>query len=62
MRRDDQQRRATSLECQCCGRQLDVGRFQRYATGTYRHVCKQCCWVLYGQPTRQRRILREIEK
>ena len=62
MRRDDLQRRAVSLVCRCCGQELPVSRFQRYRTGTYRHVCKQCAWVRYGKPTRIRRILRELEE
>lgn len=60
-KRDDEQRQAVSLTCRCCGQELPVSHFQRYRTGTYRHVCKQCAWVLYGKPTRQRRILRALE-
>ena len=44
--------------CSCCGRELPLSSFERYKTGTYRKVCWQCRWVLYGKPSRKRSLLR----
>jgi len=60
-RRDEQQRQATHLVCRHCGQLLPVSRFERYRTGTYRHVCKHCWWELYGRRMRQQYILRQVE-
>ena len=62
MRRDEQQRQATSLVCRCCGRKLPVSHFRRRKSGTYRHECNQCTYELYVRPSRMRRILRELEE
>lgn len=61
-RRDEGKRQATSLVCRCCGQELPVSKFRRYPTGTYRHTCNHCYWLHHGQPTRMRRILRELEE
>ena len=60
--RDETLRQATSLVCRCCGQELPVSKFRRYPSGTYRHVCNHCYWLHHGQPTRMRRILRELEE
>ena len=60
--RDEKQRQATSLVCRCCGRELPVSQFQRLRSGTYRHECNHCRYELFVKPSRQRRILRELEE
>jgi hypothetical protein len=60
--RDDAQRQAETLVCRCCGQELPVSKFRRYATGTYSHQCNHCYWLNHGQQARQRRILRELEQ
>ena len=39
---------------------LGVEHFERYRTGTYRHICKHCYWQVYGRRLRQRYILRQM--
>ena len=58
MKKDTAQRQATHLTCRCCGRELPVSHFERFPTGTYRHVCNQCKHVLYIRPSRERRTLK----
>lgn len=60
--RDEQLRQATHMVCRHCGQLLPVSRFERYRTGTYRHVCKGCYWTVYGRRLRQRYILRQVEE
>ena len=56
MRRKDMTLRAvTHLTCRCCGRTLPVTLFERYPTGTYRHVCNDCKYMNYTLPAQQRR-------
>lgn len=49
MRKDITQRQATHLTCRCCGRTLSVSEFERYRTGTYRPLCRQCKYDLYDR-------------
>ena len=62
MRRDEAQRHATQRYCRWCEQWLPIERFERYPTGTYRRVCRQCQWELYGRPSAQRKLLRELEE
>ena len=59
--RNEQQRHATHLVCRHCGQRLPVSRFERYRTGTYRHICKRCWWTVYGRRLRERYILKQQE-
>ena len=34
---------------------------ERMKTGTYRRVCNHCKWLYYVKPSRDRRILRDLE-
>ena len=36
-------------------------KLERMKTGTYRHVCYHCKWLYYVKPSRDRRILRDLE-
>lgn len=54
MRKIEALRYVTQLECRFCGRTLPVSCFERFPTGTYRHVCRQCQRVLYTKPAKQR--------
>jgi hypothetical protein len=37
-------------------------KLERMKTGTYRRVCNHCKWLYYVKPSRDRRILRELEQ
>lgn len=58
--RDLQQRRATQLTCKSCGRTLPVECFERFPTGTYRHICSDCKYVRYTVPAMYRLRLRSL--
>ena len=38
-----------------------IKELERMKTGTYRRVCNHCKWLYYVKPSRERRILRELE-
>lgn len=40
---------AVLLTCRNCGRELPAEQFERYPTGTFRLVCRQCKYQLYGK-------------
>jgi len=48
--------------CTRCGESLPRSRLERMKTGTYRRVCNHCKWLYYVRPSRERRILRELEE
>ena len=52
--RDEQQRSATQLTCKSCGRTLPVSEFERFPTGTYRHICRDCKYILHTVPACKR--------
>ena len=60
--KDTTLRQVETLVCRCCGQELPVSRFRRFATGTYRHTCNRCYWQHHGRAARMRRILRELEE
>ena len=62
MRYDAEQRHATQRYCRWCEQWLPIERFERYPTGTYRRVCRQCQWELYGRSSAERKLLRELEQ
>ena len=47
--------------CTRCGQWLPRSKLERMKTGTYRRVCNHCKWLYYVKPSRDRRILRELE-
>ena len=46
--------------CTKCGCELPDEKFEMMKTGTRRRVCNHCRWIHYVQPSRMRRILREL--
>lgn len=48
------------LFCTKCGCELPDEKFEMMKTGTRRRVCNHCRWIHYVQPSRMRRILREL--
>ena len=49
------------MQCTRCGQWLPRSKLERMRTGTYRRVCNHCKWLYYVKPSRDRRILRELE-
>ena len=49
------------MQCTRCGEILPRSKLERMKTGTYRRVCNHCKWLYYVKPSRERRILRELE-
>ena len=50
------------IQCTRCGAYLPRSKLERMKTGTYRRrVCNHCKWLYYVKPSRERRILRELE-
>ena len=49
------------MKCERCGQYLPRSKLERMKTGTYRRVCNHCKWLYYVKPSRDRRILRELE-
>ena len=49
------------ITCTRCGQTLPRSKLERMKTGTYRRVCNHCKWLYYVKPSRDRRILRELE-
>ena len=49
------------MQCTRCGQTLPRSKLERMKTGTYRQVCNHCKWLYYVKPSRDRRILRELE-
>ena len=49
------------MKCERCGQTLPRSKLERMKTGTYRRVCNHCKWLYYVKPSRDRRILRELE-
>ena len=49
------------MQCTRCGQWLPRSKLERMKTGTYRRVCNHCKWLYYVKPSRERRILRELE-
>ena len=47
--------------CTRCGATLPLSKLERMKTGTYRRVCNHCKWLYYVKPSRERRILRDLE-
>ena len=50
------------MQCTRCGQMLPRSKLERMKTGTYRRVCNHCKWLYYVKPSRDRRILRELEQ
>jgi len=50
------------IQCTRCGQYLPRSKLERMKTGTYRRVCNHCKWLYYVKPSRDRRILRELEQ
>ena len=50
------------IQCTRCGEVLPRSKLERMKTGTYRRVCNHCKWLYYVKPSRDRRILRELEQ
>ena len=51
-----------TMICTKCGQNLPRSKLERMKTGTYRRVCNHCKWLHYVKPSRERRILRELEE
>ena len=49
------------ITCTRCGQTLPRSKLERMKTGTYRRVCTHCKWLYYVKPSRDRRILRDLE-
>ena len=49
------------MQCTRCGEILPRSKLERMKTGTYRRVCNHCKWLYYVKPSRERRILRELD-
>ena len=49
------------IQCMKCGRWLPQEKLERMKTGTRRRVCNHCKWLYYVKPSRERRILRELD-
>ena len=49
------------MQCTRCGQTLPRSKLERMKTGTYRRVCNHCKWLYYVKPSRDRRILRDLE-
>ena len=49
------------ITCTRCGQTLPRSKLERMKTGTYRRVCNHCKWLYYVKPSRDRRILRDLE-
>ena len=47
--------------CTRCGETLPRSKLERMKTGTYRRVCNHCNWLYYVKPSRERRILRDLD-
>lgn len=47
--------------CTRCGETLPRSKLERMKTGTYRRVCNHCKWLYYVKPSRDRRILRDLD-
>jgi len=50
-----------TITCTRCGQTLPRSKLERMKTGTYRRVCNHCKWLYYVKPSRERRILRELD-
>ena len=50
------------MQCTRCGEWLPRSKLEHMKTGTYRRVCNHCKWLYYVKPSRERRILRELEQ
>lgn len=48
------------MTCRECGHDLPNEAFERYPTGTYRRVCRQCKYRLYGIRAKRRWRLRQL--
>ena len=48
------------MTCRECGQNLPNEAFERYPTGTYRRVCRQCKYQLYGIKAKRRWRLRQL--
>lgn len=57
---DGEQRRATQLTCKSCGRTLPTSEFERYPTGTYRKICRQCKYVRHTAPYKREARIRRL--
>lgn len=51
------ERDADHRVCRMCGRDLPIECFERYPSGTYRHVCRRCRYENTEKPYRRRRIM-----
>ena len=49
------------MQCTGCGQFLPRSKLERMKTGTYRRGCNHFKWLYYVKPSRERRILRELE-
>ena len=47
--------------CTRCGETLPRSKLEHMKTGTYRRVCNHCKWLYYVKPSRERRILRDLD-
>ena len=50
------------MTCTKCGARLPRSKLELMRTGTRRRVCNHCKWLCYVKPSRDRRILRELEQ
>ncbi|MDY6205542.1 MAG: hypothetical protein SPI30_02170 [Prevotella sp.] len=48
--------------CNRCGTAQPEEKFEMMKTGTRRRVCNHCKWLYYVKPSRDRRILRELDE
>ena len=48
--------------CRHCGFTLPISEFEQLPTGTYRHVCRRCKYILYDRENQRRRRQRSQNK
>ena len=53
---------SATLTCTRCGKTLPETKFEMMRTGTRRRVCNHCRWLYYVKPSRDRSILRALER
>ena len=61
MKKDDCTAQEDTRVCRCCKRELPLTSFEKYKTGTRRHVCNRCKYLLYTVPAQRRYQLRQVE-
>ena len=48
--------------CRNCQKELPLEQFELYPTGTRRHICRHCHYVLHTRKGRRKWVLRQLAK